>query len=205
MLTSRRLSSHSPASARQRLASRDLQFADAKVHCSVARHCWTSTKYTHCDAASSRSFSLHMFCHFAFVRTKLHSDLMTILAPAPQPPAPSPQPPQGTRPFGRMNMPFLLLSFFDDIRVARVCIRVRGPYLVNMLKPCHGRTCKERREVKIIESEGVRMSGMSTMYSCQPKQAKMHRRLGPIVCTTCSSRVFFWERGLPQVCRLWSR
>ena len=29
-----------------------------------------------------------------------------------------------------MNMPFLLLSFFDDIRVARVCIRVRGPYLV---------------------------------------------------------------------------
>ena len=52
---------------------------------------------------------------------------MTILAPAPQPPAPSPQPPQGTRPFGRMDMPFLLLSFFDDIRVARVCIRVRGP------------------------------------------------------------------------------
>ena len=92
LLTSRRLSSHSPASARQRLASRDLQFADAKVHCSVARHCWTSTKYTHCDAASSRSFSLHMFCHFAFVRTKPHSDLMTILAPAPQPPAPSPQP-----------------------------------------------------------------------------------------------------------------
>ena len=73
-----------------------------------------------------------MFCHFAFVRTKLHSDLMTILAPAPQPPAPSPQPPQGTRPFGRMNMPFLLLSFFDDIRVARVCIRVRGPYLVGL-------------------------------------------------------------------------
>ena len=134
MLTSRRLSSHSPASARQRLASRDLQFADAKVHCSVARHCWTSTKYTHCDAASSRSFSLHMFCHFAFVRTKLHSDLMTILAPAPQPPAPSPQPPQGTRPFGRMNMPFLLLSFFDDIRVARVCIRVRGPYLVCQMR-----------------------------------------------------------------------
>ena len=96
LLTSRRLSSHSPASARQRLASRDLQFADAKVHCSVARHCWTSTKYTHCDAASSRSFSLHMFCHFAFVRTKLHSDLMTILAPAPQPPAPSPQPPAPT-------------------------------------------------------------------------------------------------------------
>ena len=90
LLTSRRLSSHSPASARQRLASRDLQFAGANVHCSVARHCWTSTKYTHCDAASSRSFSLHMFCHFAFVRTKLHSDLMTILAPAPQPPAPSP-------------------------------------------------------------------------------------------------------------------
>ena len=54
------------------------------------------------------------------------------LAPAPQPPAPSPQPPQGTRPFGRMNMPFLLLSFFDDIRVARVCIRARGPYLVQV-------------------------------------------------------------------------
>ena len=30
-----------------------------------------------------------------------------------------------------MNMPFLLLSFVDDIRVARVCIRVRGPYLVS--------------------------------------------------------------------------
>ena len=27
-------------------------------------------------------------------------------------------------------MPFLLLIFFDDICVARVCIRVRGPYLV---------------------------------------------------------------------------
>ena len=88
------------------------------MHCSVARHCWTSTKYTHCDAASSRSFSLHMFCHFAFVRTKLHSDLMTILAPAPQPPAPSPQPPQGTRPFGRMNMPFLLFLTISALRVS---------------------------------------------------------------------------------------
>ena len=33
-----------------------------------------------------------------------------------------------------MNMPFLLLSFFDDIRVARVCIRVRGPYLVCQMR-----------------------------------------------------------------------
>ena len=34
-----------------------------------------------------------------------------------------------------MNMPFLLLSFFEDIRVARVCIRVRGPYLVFFRPP----------------------------------------------------------------------
>ena len=34
-----------------------------------------------------------------------------------------------------MNMPFLLLSFFDDIRVARVCIRARGPYLVFFRPP----------------------------------------------------------------------
>ena len=32
--------------------------------------------------------------------------------------------------FGRMNMPCLLLLFFDDICVARVYIRVRGSYLV---------------------------------------------------------------------------
>ena len=34
-----------------------------------------------------------------------------------------------------MNMPFLLLGFFDDIRVARVCIRVRGPiwFLLSLL------------------------------------------------------------------------
>ena len=32
--------------------------------------------------------------------------------------------------FGRMNMPFLLLLFFDDNCVARVYIRVRGSYLV---------------------------------------------------------------------------
>ena len=31
-----------------------------------------------------------------------------------------------------------------------------------------------------------------------PASAKMHRRLGPAVCTKCSSRVCFWERGLPQ-------
>ena len=33
--------------------------------------------------------------------------------------------------FGRMNMPCLLLLFFDDICVARVYIRVRGSYLVS--------------------------------------------------------------------------
>ena len=32
--------------------------------------------------------------------------------------------------FGRMDMPCLLLLFFDDICVARVYIRVRGSYLV---------------------------------------------------------------------------
>ena len=31
--------------------------------------------------------------------------------------------------FGRMNMPFLVLIFFDDICVARVCLRARGSYL----------------------------------------------------------------------------